>query len=204
MIYLDTCVISNLVKPTSDRPQIHDSDLIAMCDLALEHEYDDFVMSPQAKKEFEQDKNLYRQKLKSEIYEWLEHVSTPSKNLLLIPVWSQDGRKPMLPLHDPFDPPRPKGTPVKLPKGVKIPHNRLIGHDIMFTDRELLRKLEQVFDPPDAEHIYQAIQGGCRYFVTLDKKSILDRIEPNQALLDTICNGMEFLPPSDLLVKQSD
>ena len=200
LYYLDTCIISNLVKDPSDRPEVHEQNMEAMRVLILRCEFTDFVMSPQALAEFQRDKDKHRSCLKAEIYDWMDNVSAASKNLLLIPVFSDEGRLPMLPIYDPYDPPRPPGSPpLKLPEGVRIPERRIIGYDIMFYDVELLKQLKEIFDPADAEHVYQAVKGGCQCFVTVDQSSILDRIPPNKVKLDEICPGMRFLSPVEVL-----
>lgn len=99
----------------------------------------------------------------------------------------------MLPIPDPFNPLQPPGSPpFKLPEGVVAPKIRLTGFDIFFSDKKLLRELREMFDPADAEHIYQAIEGGCRYFLTTDQKTIIDRIPAYEEKVNSLCRGMRF------------
>ena len=74
-----------------------------------------------------------------------------------------------------------------------------IGFDFIFSDTNLLRELKEIFDPADAEHVYQAVTGGCRYFVTVDRKTIIDRAVQNKDKIDNMCNGLIFIRPVDLL-----
>ena len=65
--------------------------------------------------------------------------------------------------------------------------------------KPLLYKLEKTFDTADAEHIYHAIKGNCDYFLTLDKKSILNKIEKYREKLEEISSGMRYVDPVALL-----
>lgn len=40
---------------------------------------------------------------------------------------------------------------------------------------ETLERLREVFDENDARHIFQAIGAGCKYFLTLDERTVLAR-----------------------------
>lgn len=201
LYYLDTCIISTIIKDRDTLSDFHRRNMEAMGKLIRRCEPDDFVMSPQALAEFQRDRNDYRRELKADIYHWMDKVSTSSNNLLLIPVHSNTGRgAPMLPIPDPYNPLRPPGSPpFKLPEGVVAPKIRLIGFDILFSDKGLLKELRDIFDRADAEHVYQAVEGGCRYFVTLDQKTIIDRIPAHEERVNNLCHGMRFLNPVKLL-----
>lgn len=44
----------------------------------------------------------------------------------------------------------------------------------------IFEKLETIFDKDDADHIFQAISNDCDYFITLDKKTILSKVDQNE------------------------
>ncbi|MCA9369358.1 hypothetical protein KC721_03595 [Candidatus Woesebacteria bacterium] len=50
----------------------------------------------------------------------------------------------------------------------------------------LLSKLKQIFDCPDAKHIFHAYKSDCAYFLTLDEKSILRRYDKNEVVMNAI------------------
>lgn len=62
----------------------------------------------------------------------------------------------------------------------------------------MLRQLQSLFDPADAEHIFQAAQSGCDYFLTLDEKTVLSKARHHQALLSSICPTLRFRSPVEL------
>ncbi|GAB4273925.1 MAG: hypothetical protein Kow00111_27650 [Thermincola ferriacetica] len=70
-----------------------------------------------------------------------------------------------------------------------------------YVEREepLFTELKQVFDIHDAEHIFQAVKGKCDYFLTLDYKTILNRVTSHQNQLAIICKEMKFVDPVKLL-----
>lgn len=182
-----------MVKDRNTLSEFHMLNMESMGELIRRFEPDEFVMSPQAHTEFQRDRDEFRRNLKADIYQWVDKVSASSKNLLLIPVYNNMGRPPMLPIPDPFNPLQPPGSPpFKLPEGVVAPKIRLTGFDIFFSDKKLLRELREMFDPADAEHIYQAIEGGCRYFLTTDQKTIIDRIPAYEEKVNSLCRGMRF------------
>ena len=61
-----------------------------------------------------------------------------------------------------------------------------------------LVKLRTIFEPDDADHVFQAAQAGCHYFLTFDEKTILSRIVKHQALLDVLCPQLRFRSPIQL------
>jgi predicted nucleic acid-binding protein len=63
----------------------------------------------------------------------------------------------------------------------------------------LYSDLRKVFEPDDAEHIVQAVRANCDYFLTLDRESILDRVEKNEAVVSTLCGRMTFVSPDELI-----
>lgn len=200
--YLDTCIFSNIVKSTLERPVNHEEDMNAMCQIALKLDQSLFVTSPKTLAEFEKDKNELRKNEKIEIYNWWEKISSSSNNISYRPVFNTEKRKPFIQLNNPYNPPRPpEAEPFKLPDGVVEPARYMIGYDLWFFNKPLLKKLRNIFDSDDAEHIFQAIVGGCRYFITIDKKTILNRVEDKKVLLEEICPDLEFVSPSELLKK---
>jgi hypothetical protein len=63
----------------------------------------------------------------------------------------------------------------------------------------IFRELMTIFDHDDAEHIFQAIKSGCNYFLTLDRKSILNKIEVNSEKLLVLCPNLVFASPEEIL-----
>ncbi len=59
-------------------------------------------------------------------------------------------------------------------------------------------KISKIFDIDDAEHIYQAYKNNCEYFLTLDKKTILNRAKEYKKELDLIPLNMKFADPVEL------
>jgi len=64
-------------------------------------------------------------------------------------------------------------------------------------EKPLFKKLKNIFDADDSNHIFQAINNECDYFLTLDRKTILSRIKPNKNELATITK-MQFVSPLEL------
>ncbi len=60
-------------------------------------------------------------------------------------------------------------------------------------------KLTRIFEPDDAEHIVQALRAGCDYFMTLDVKTILNRVRANLAEVQEISGPMRFVAPEELV-----
>lgn len=70
---------------------------------------------------------------------------------------------------------------------------------------ELFSSLKVIFPHmDDAEHIYQAAEGGCKYFMTLDENSILKKAKKFLIELNKICPNLEFVDPVILLKKLLD
>lgn len=67
---------------------------------------------------------------------------------------------------------------------------------------ELFSSLKVIFPhKDDVEHIYQAAEGGCKYFMTLDKDSILKKAKKFSTQLNKICPNLEFVDPATLIDK---
>ena len=64
----------------------------------------------------------------------------------------------------------------------------------------IYEELNQIFDPDDAEHIFQALQASCDYFMTLDRETILRRASGNPTEVKRICGKMEIVSPEDLVL----
>ena len=60
-------------------------------------------------------------------------------------------------------------------------------------------ELKRIFDADDAEHIIQALRAKCDYFMTLDRKTILNRAQHHLNELKGVCGGMALLSPEDLV-----
>ena len=64
-----------------------------------------------------------------------------------------------------------------------------------------LRALRTTFDADDADHIFQAAQAGCHYFLTLDDKTILSRVRDNRPLVESLCPQLKFCSPVELIAE---
>jgi len=62
----------------------------------------------------------------------------------------------------------------------------------------VLVKLRAIFDRDDADHIFQAAQAGCDYFLTLDERTILSKVREHEALLESLCPQLKFRSPIEL------
>ncbi|MCX5971932.1 MAG: hypothetical protein NTV14_10610 [Coprothermobacterota bacterium] len=62
-----------------------------------------------------------------------------------------------------------------------------------------LVKFRTIFEPDDADHVFQAAQAGCHYFLTLDVKTILSKSVEHQASLDVLCPQLRFRSPIQLV-----
>lgn len=65
----------------------------------------------------------------------------------------------------------------------------------------LFTGLKTIFDENDAEHIFHAIKSQCEYFLTLDRRTILDKVSRNRDLIEETCPQITFVSPIDLLRK---
>lgn|GEM_PF-1385629 len=66
------------------------------------------------------------------------------------------------------------------------------------TENPLLIKLKTIFDKDDAEHIFQAERSNMDFFLTLDKKSIIDRINDSPDDFRKIGLKINIVLPVDL------
>jgi hypothetical protein len=60
----------------------------------------------------------------------------------------------------------------------------------------LLLELSEMFDPDDAEQIFQAAKSECRYFLTTDRSTILNKLsaDPNlRARLKQCCSELDVV-----------
>jgi hypothetical protein len=62
----------------------------------------------------------------------------------------------------------------------------------------LLTSLLNFFESDDAEHIFQAVNSGCSYFLTLDEDTILTPSRAHRKDLLALCRQMEFVDPVTL------
>ena len=62
----------------------------------------------------------------------------------------------------------------------------------------LFTNLKGYFERDDAEHMVQAIRGKCDFFLTLDQKTILDRLVTHREEISKLCGGMVFVSPEQL------
>jgi len=63
----------------------------------------------------------------------------------------------------------------------------------------LYKKLKQLFDEDDAKHIFQAERSNLDYFLTLDNKTILNRIKENLEEFEKLNLKIKISSPSDLI-----
>lgn len=59
--------------------------------------------------------------------------------------------------------------------------------------------LRGIFEPPDAHHLFLAVRGGCDFFLTLDRESILDRSSGNEQRIADLCGKTRLVDPALLL-----
>ena len=62
----------------------------------------------------------------------------------------------------------------------------------------LFAQLKSIFDTDDAEHVAQAVHADCDFFLTLDERTILDRVARHRDVVDGVCGGMRFATPEGL------
>ncbi len=65
-------------------------------------------------------------------------------------------------------------------------------------ENPLFSRLKSFFDIDDAEHIFQAEKSELDYFLTLDKETILNRINQNQKEFDDIGLKIKIFSPGEL------
>lgn len=63
----------------------------------------------------------------------------------------------------------------------------------------LFTNLKQIFDKDDAEHIFQAIRHNLDYFLTLDRKTILNRVGEREGQLEKLNLEIRFVSPKELI-----
>jgi len=63
----------------------------------------------------------------------------------------------------------------------------------------LFTKLKQIFDKDDAELIFQAEKNNLDYFLTLDKRTILNRLREKEDQLKEIGLKVKIVSPSQLV-----
>jgi len=68
----------------------------------------------------------------------------------------------------------------------------------------LFTQLKQIFTEADAEHIFQAVKANCEFFLTVDYKTILKKVEQNRKRIENICPGTKFVDPPRLLMELED
>jgi predicted nucleic acid-binding protein len=59
--------------------------------------------------------------------------------------------------------------------------------------------LRVIFDPADAAHITHAVRSKCDYFLTLDQRTILDRVEQSETAVKEACGSLRFVTPEQLV-----
>lgn len=64
-------------------------------------------------------------------------------------------------------------------------------------------KLEELFEVADAEHIFYAHEGKCDYFLTVDYRSILNKVPTLLDKLDKLGLKLKFVSPADLIKQLS-
>jgi len=87
-------------------------------------------------------------------------------------------------------------------------HKGSFGDDMFFGDivlsgwseeGQILKKLKKFFDIDDAEHIFQAEKSQIDYFLTLDKKTILNRIKNKPKQFQDIGLNIKIVSPIELI-----
>jgi hypothetical protein len=62
-----------------------------------------------------------------------------------------------------------------------------------------LTKLRSIFKQVDASHIYEASESGCNYFLTTDRKTILNKYKSRKTEIDAFVGGLRIVDPVELL-----
>jgi len=89
---------------------------------------------------------------------------------------------------------------IRFKGGFSVPFSFPISFGTVVED-EIFSKLKKIFKNGDEVHIYNAIKSDCKYFLTLDRKTILDIIEKDNVsiILKEICPDLGFVDPKTLL-----
>jgi hypothetical protein len=68
---------------------------------------------------------------------------------------------------------------------------------------KIFSKLKKIFKNGDELHIYNAIKADCEYFLTLDYRTILNKIKKCKVAeeMKEICPNLRFVDPKELLEK---
>jgi len=80
--------------------------------------------------------------------------------------------------------------------------NEIVFNEATFNGRgedQLFTELKQIFDQDDAEHIFQAEKNNLDYFLTLDKKTILNRIKQNTNRFKKLNLKIYIVSPTQLV-----
>jgi predicted nucleic acid-binding protein len=80
--------------------------------------------------------------------------------------------------------------------------NEIMFNEATFNGRaedQLFTELKQIFDQDDAEHIFQAEKNNLDYFLTLDKKTILNRIKQNANRFKKLNLKIHIVSPTQLV-----
>jgi hypothetical protein len=62
----------------------------------------------------------------------------------------------------------------------------------------MMVELQAIFDANDSEHIFQAIRSDCSYFLTLDRRTIIDKAKNNSEVVQRLCPDLDFVDPEEL------
>jgi predicted nucleic acid-binding protein len=68
----------------------------------------------------------------------------------------------------------------------------------------LFAGMKEIFDPDDAEHIFQAAKNGCEYFLTVDHRTILHRAREHRHSFKQLCPGLKIVDPLELTNSLAD
>jgi predicted nucleic acid-binding protein len=80
--------------------------------------------------------------------------------------------------------------------------NEIVFNEAIFNERvedQFFTELKQIFDSDDAEHIFQAEKNNLDYFLTLDKKTISNRIEQNTDRFKKLNLKIHIVSPTQLV-----
>ena len=159
-VYLDTCVLSNLLQNEIDDDQLDALDYI-VDDKELE-----LVTSNKTLDEFLNTPDDRRRKSLKVLFKIIGKVYAPPHKRHY------------------------SGLVGDAPFGV-VPMG---GGSVTVVDG-LSSGLCKIFDENDAEHIYISKKSGCDYFLTLDRRTILNRVARNQDKMDLMIGPMRVCDP---------
>lgn len=91
---------------------------------------------------------------------------------------------------------------IRFEGGFSVPFSFPINFGTVVED-EVFSRLKKIFKNGDEVHIYNAIKSDCKYFLTLDYKTVLNKVKKDGVKMEIkeICPYLEFVDPKTFLKK---